>query len=152
MGLLQDRVTVSPTPAAAPFYYLTLPMWLTLELREWRRKAGDVDDTEHVLISKLDRLVSPGAADRLLQGVVRGTSLEWVQFGNLRDTAATHVTGNTNDPLRASAQLGHAEAPSIATVHYIDPEGYIRPAVDNVVAMESLRPSKVEQKWNLTAA
>ncbi|MTE15650.1 hypothetical protein [Nocardia aurantiaca] len=78
--------------------------------------------------------------------------LEWVQFGNFRDTAATYVTGKTNEPLRASAQLGHAEASTIATVHYIDLEGYVRPAVDNTVAMESLRPRKVEEKWNLEAA
>ncbi|MGW4242628.1 tyrosine-type recombinase/integrase [Nocardia sp. NPDC004722] len=134
------------------FYYLTLPMWLTVELREWRRQAGRVDETAHLLVSKRACLVSPGAADQLLQKVVRGTSLEWVQFGNLRDTAATHVTGKTNEPLRASAQLGHAEASTIATVHYIDPEGYIQPAVDNVEALESLRPRKVEEKWNLEAA
>ncbi|WP_460723437.1 tyrosine-type recombinase/integrase [Nocardia heshunensis] len=134
------------------FYYLTLPRWLTVELREWRRQAGDVDETTHVLVSKRGCLVSTAAADQLLQKVVRGTALEWVQYGNLRDTAATHVTGKTNDPLRASAQLGHREASTIATVHYIDPEGYTRPAVDNVVAMEPLRPSKREQSVNLEAA
>ncbi|MVU80622.1 tyrosine-type recombinase/integrase [Nocardia sp. ET3-3] len=134
------------------FYYLTLPMWLTVELREWRRLAGDVEETAHVLVSKRGCLVSTAAADQLLQKVVRGTALEWVQYGNLRDTAATHVAGKTNDPLRASAQLGHKEASTIATVHYIDPEGYTRPAVDNVVAMESLRPSKREQSVSLEAA
>ncbi|GAB0103141.1 hypothetical protein JMUB6875_21130 [Nocardia sp. JMUB6875] len=84
--------------------------------------------------------------------MVRGTALEWVQCGNFRDTAARHVRGKTNDPLRASAQLGRKEASTIATVHYIDSEGYTCPAVDNVVAMESLRPSKREQSWNLAAA
>lgn len=53
-----------------------------------------------------------------------------LQFGNFRDTAATRVTGKTNEPLRASSQLGHAETTTIATGHYIDAEGYIRPAVD----------------------
>lgn len=134
------------------FYYLTLPMWLTAELRKWREQAGDVDETAHVLVSKRACLVSPAAADQLLQKVVRGTSLEWVQYGNLRDTAATHIVGKTNEHLRASAQLGHAEGATVATVHYIDREGYIRPAVDNVVAMESLRPSKREQSVNLEAA
>ncbi|MTE15651.1 tyrosine-type recombinase/integrase [Nocardia aurantiaca] len=43
----------------ARFYYLTLPMWPTVELREWRRQAGDVDDSAHVLVSKRDCLVSP---------------------------------------------------------------------------------------------
>ncbi|GAB0108490.1 hypothetical protein JMUB6875_75080 [Nocardia sp. JMUB6875] len=127
-------------------------MWLTVELREWRRLAGDADGTTHVLVSKRACLVSTGAADQLLQKVVRGTALEWVQCGNFRDTAARHVRGKTNDPLRASAQLGHKAASTIATVHYIDSEGYTCPAVDNVVAMESLRPSKREQSWNLAAA
>lgn len=73
-------------------------------------------------------------------------------YGNFRDAAATHATGKTADPLRASAHLGHAEAQTIATVHYIDQDGYIRPAVDKAEAMESLKPSKLEQSWNLEAA
>ncbi|MFJ9370450.1 hypothetical protein ACIRRA_39345 [Nocardia sp. NPDC101769] len=133
-------------------YYLTVPMRLTLELREWRRRAGDIDEGAHVLVTMRKKHLSIAGAEGLLRRVVGGISMDWVQYGNFRDTAATHVRGKTGDASRASAQLGHAEASTVTIVHYIDKEGYIRPAVDNSAAMESSRPSKLEGDWNSDAA
>jgi integrase len=134
------------------FYFLTLPLWLTVELREWRSQAGPVDDSDHVLVTMRKRFLSIAAAEGLLRRIVGGTSMDWVQLSNFRDTAATHVKGKTGDASRASAQLGHSEASTMAIVHYIDKDGYQHPAVDNSAAMESLKPSKLEQNWNFSAA
>ncbi|MGW5517820.1 hypothetical protein [Nocardia africana] len=86
---------------------------------------------------------SINAALRRLRG---DTPLEWLQYGNSRDTAATHITGKTRDRTRVGAQLSHAEQSTVATVHYIDRNGYIQDAVDNADVMESLKPAKVGAK------
>ncbi|WP_405137441.1 tyrosine-type recombinase/integrase [Nocardia sp. NBC_01388] len=142
-GYRQDKRKNDGAP-----YYLTLPMWLTVELREWRAKAGDVDEQRAVLSTKRGTFRSVSGLEGVLRQIVGGTAMDWVHFGNFRDTAATHVKGKTRSGARASAQLGHAEGSTVASTYYIDKEGYEHPAVDNAAAMESLKPSKLERDWN----
>jgi integrase len=127
-------------------FYLTLPKWLTGVLRDWRKQALKVTPEGALFISLRGGTVRLSTADYALQQARKGTALEWLQFGNFRDTVATHVTGMTGDPKRASAQLGHSEGVSMATRHYIDEAGYTHPAVDNAEALESLCPSNLGTK------
>ncbi|MBF6179894.1 tyrosine-type recombinase/integrase [Nocardia otitidiscaviarum] len=127
-------------------YYLVLPTWLTEELRAWKRVCAPADD------SALMFRLKGGPVDRdnagyALQCIRAGSNLEWLTWGNLRDTVATEVRGRTGDHKRASAQLGHSEGSTMATRHYIDPQGYKREAVDNTEALDGLRP---ENDGNLT--
>jgi integrase len=127
-------------------YYLMLPSWLTEVLRAWRVWVKPRHEESPVFESPRGGWLSAATMSRALTSVRAGTDLEWVMYGNFRDTVATHVTGKTGDPKRASAQLGHSAGASMATKHYIDPEGYQHPAVDNIEALESLRPSIVGAK------
>lgn len=129
-----------------PGYYVTAPKWLTDELRAWKRVTEPKSDDLPVFLSSNGNMVAPGTAESALSAVRADTSLEWVTLGNFRDTVATHITGKTADPARASAQLGHSEGSSVAKRHYIDPDGYIRQAVDNADVLEDLAPAKVGTK------
>ncbi|WP_084489369.1 tyrosine-type recombinase/integrase [Nocardia niwae] len=121
-------------------FYVVLPRWLTSVLRLWVKERGDISEEGALFISLLGGVVRLSTADDALRNARVGTSLEWMQFGNLRDTVATHVKGVTGDSKRASAQLGHSEGASMAMRHYIDEDGYVHPAVDNSDALESLCP------------
>lgn len=127
-------------------YYLVLPMWLSDVLRERKSVCRPADGEEAVFQSNRRSMATMGAVARALDRLRSDSSLEWLQFGNFRDTAATHVRGRTGDASRASAQLGHAEGSSVATRHYIDRNGYIQSAVDNSNVMEELKPTKVGAK------
>ncbi|MEU6559433.1 tyrosine-type recombinase/integrase [Nocardia nova] len=128
-------------------YYLTLPQWLTFELRRWHTLCGE-QTGETLIFLKRNRMVTLGMIDYELGQMRKVIGLSWLCCGHFRDTAATHITGVTGDPSRASAQLGHAEGSSVALKHYVDKSGYAKRAVDNAEAMESLKPSKLEQNWN----
>lgn len=130
---------------AAP-YYLTLPRWLTAELRAWKRLCAPADESALAFTLKGEP-VHWGHIDHALERIVADTELEWMTWGNLRDTAATEVRGRTGDSKRASAQLGHSEGSTVATRHYIDPRGFKWDAVDNSEELESLYP---ENDGNLT--
>lgn len=133
---------------AGDSYYLTLPRWLTSELRAWKRVCAPTEDS--VLMFTLNgQPIAPDVAGYALECLRVGTSLEWMTWGNLRDTVATEVKGKTGDSKRASAQLGHSEGSSMATRHYIDRQGYKRAAVDNTEALEGLYP---ENDGNLTVS
>ncbi|MEV4127178.1 tyrosine-type recombinase/integrase [Nocardia sp. NPDC049707] len=127
-------------------FYVVLPRWLTTVLRAWKHQRGKVSPEAAVFISMQGGVVRLSTADTALQNARRGSSLEWLQFGNLRDTVATHVAGVTGDPKRASAQLGHSEGSSVALRHYVDEDGYTHPAVDNSDALESLCPVNLGAK------
>ncbi|MFE7745345.1 tyrosine-type recombinase/integrase [Nocardia sp. NPDC057455] len=127
-------------------FYVMLPKWLTGVLRDWKQQVGDAPADGELFLSLQGRVVRLSTADTALLEARKGTSVHWVQFGNLRDTVATHVTGKTGDPTRASAQLGHSEGASVATRHYIDEAGYTHPAVDNADVLESLAPTNLGAK------
>ncbi|WP_157978688.1 MULTISPECIES: tyrosine-type recombinase/integrase [Nocardia] len=127
-------------------YYLTLPTWLTTVLRAWKADVKPSSAELPVFESLRGGLLSPRTAETTLKRAREGSALEWVKFGNMRDTVATHVTGVSGDPKCASAQLGHSEGASLAMRHYIDSAGYRHPAVDNADALELLAPSKVTPK------
>jgi hypothetical protein len=125
-------------------YYVTLPSWLTALLREYQ-ELSDPEDEETLIFrarngGKNGGIIDPTTADDMLKRLRAGTAVDWVQFGNLRDTVATEVAGRTGDDDRAGAQLGHAGASSVASRFYIDPNGYRRKAVDNADALEHLGP------------
>lgn len=127
-------------------FYVVLPRWLTRVLRMWARRCGVCPPEAGLFISRRGTIVHLGTAGDVLRGARQGTDLEWVQFGNLRDTVATHVTGVTGDWKNASAQLGHSEGATVVGRHYIDEEGYQHAAVDNSAALESLCPAKLGAK------
>ncbi|AXK88650.1 tyrosine-type recombinase/integrase [Nocardia farcinica] len=127
-------------------FYLVLPGWLTMVVRAWWRMAGEVEADAHIFVSMLGQVVRLSTADSALLRARRGSELEWLQFGNLRDTAATHVAGVTGDPRNASAQLGHAEGVTVAMRHYVDDQGYTHPAVDFSKELESLCPANLGAK------
>ncbi|WP_280395511.1 site-specific integrase [Nocardia brasiliensis] len=133
-----------PNRKAGQSYYVTLPKWLTAAMREWRDYRQPTDPYAMVFTARNggrnSGIVDPTTAEDRLRYLRAGTSLEWVTFGNLRDTAATEVRGRTGDARRASAQLGHTEGSSMALRHYIDPNGYVRHVVDNAEALEWLNP------------
>ncbi|WP_280465304.1 tyrosine-type recombinase/integrase [Nocardia brasiliensis] len=127
-------------------FYLTLPSWLVDVLQEWSSRAVKVSPENTLFISLMGGSVRLSTAGDALMDAREGTSVEWVKFGNLRDTVATHVAGVTGDPASASAQLGHSKGVTVAMRHYIDENGYTRPAVDHSEALELLRPSKLGTK------
>ncbi|MRH90075.1 tyrosine-type recombinase/integrase, partial [Nocardia sp. SYP-A9097] len=127
-------------------YYITLPRWLTAELREYKRLCAPESEDTPVFLSRLKRMVEPMGADQNLMRARVGSAVDWVTWGNLRDTVATHVVGRTGDRQRASAQLGHSEGASVAASHYIDQAGYVHVVVDNSEVLEELAPSKVGAK------
>lgn len=127
-------------------YYVVLPHWLTTVLRAWKRRCAPIDETELMFTLK-GRPVDWDNAGYALDCVTAGSELEWMTWGNLRDTVATEVTGKTGDHRRASAQLGHTEGSTMAIRHYIDPQGYKREAVDNTEVLDGLFP---ENDGNLT--
>ncbi|NKY89912.1 site-specific integrase [Nocardia veterana] len=136
------------TRKAGDSYYVTLPRWLTSELRAWKRFCSPVD--EMALMFTIDgQPISTDVVGYALECLRAGTDLEWMTWGNLRDTVATEVTGKTGDSKCASAQLGHSEGSSMATRHYIDRQGYKRAAVDYAEALEGLYP---ENDGNLTVS
>lgn len=124
-------------------YYITLPKWLTTELRAWKRICAPKSDEQPVFKSSRGNMIAPCTAQQVLVRVRTDTAYEWVTFGNFRDTVATHIAGKTGDPRLASAQLGHADGAGIATRHYIDPDGYVHMVVDNADVLEDLKPAKV---------
>ena len=121
-------------------YYLTLPKWLTTELRAYKRLCAPAHDDVPILLTLNATIVTNDASNRALDRATAETDVEWVRWGNLRDTVATHVAGRSGDPRRASAQLGHAQGASVVTGHYIDRRGYIHPVVDNTEWLEELDP------------
>ncbi|WP_280409123.1 hypothetical protein [Nocardia brasiliensis] len=127
-------------------YYVTLPTWLTSVLRAWKRACEPTDETDLMFTHK-GEVVDPDNPGYCLERIREGTPLEWVNWGNLRDTVATEVKGKTGNSKRSSAQLGHSEGSSMATRHYIDPTGYLHAAVDNADVLEALFPAPL----NLTA-
>ncbi|MGY1946531.1 tyrosine-type recombinase/integrase [Nocardia asiatica] len=127
-------------------FYVMLPKWLTGVLRDWKHDAGEPPAEGALFLSLEGGVVRLSTAGDALRNVRRGTALDWFQFGNLRDTVATHVTGMTGDGTRASAQLGHSEGASVAMRHYIDEAGYTHPAVDNADVLESLAPTNLGAK------
>ncbi|MEU7633417.1 hypothetical protein AB0C34_26145 [Nocardia sp. NPDC049220] len=132
-------------------YFLTLPKWLTGELRAWKRLCTPTDEAD-LMFTHRGRVIDPDNPGYCLSRVRESTPLAWVSWGNLRDTVATEVTGKTGDPKRASAQLGHSEGSSMATRHYIDRNGYVRKAVDNADALEDLYPAKTDGKVTILAS
>ncbi|WP_433680674.1 site-specific integrase [Nocardia sp. CA-119907] len=133
---------------AGDSYYVTLPRWLTSELRAWKLVCAPTDETA-LMFTLSGEPIAPDVAGYALECLRVGTGLDWMTWGNLRDTVATEVKGKTGDSKRASAQLGHSEGSSMATRHYIDRQGYKRAAVDNAEALESLYP---ENDGNLTVS
>ncbi|WP_068059461.1 tyrosine-type recombinase/integrase [Nocardia xishanensis] len=127
-------------------YHVLLPEWLAEVLWAWRDWVGPRDVQEPLFQGARGGWLSTPTMSRALGVVKAGTELEWFTFGNCRDTVATHVTGKTRDPKRASAQLGHSAGSSTALKYYIDREGYQYPAVDNEAVLESLAPSKLTLK------
>ncbi|MBF6358232.1 tyrosine-type recombinase/integrase [Nocardia higoensis] len=127
-------------------YHLVLPTWLGGVLRGWRDWTGPLDEQEPVFKGARGDWLSTPTMSRALGEVKAGSELEWFTFGNCRDTVATHITGKTRDPGRASAQLGHSAGSSVALRFYIDLEGYQFPAVDNAEVLESVAPGKVTLK------
>lgn len=127
-------------------YYITLPRWLTAELRAYKKAHPPKSEDSLILLSQRRSMVAPDTARSTLDRAKAGTSVEWMTWGNLRDTVATHVAGRTGDPRRASAQLGHSEGARMATGHYIDPQGYVRAVVDNSEFLEELNPMKTGAK------
>lgn len=127
-------------------YYITLPTWLTAELRAHKAWCKPSSQDSPILASMRGRMVEPDAANSNLLRAKENTPLDWVTWGNLRDTVATHVAGRTGDPRRASAQLGHSQGATMVVGHYIDPNGYVHPVVDNSEVLEELNPAKVGAK------
>lgn len=127
-------------------YYLTLPAWLTTELRAWKKVCKPKSEQTHVFLSGRKTSIEPATAEANLLKSKADSPLTWVTWGNLRDTVATHVTGKTGDTKRASAQLGHSEGASVAVRHYIDRNGYIQSVVDNADVLEDLNPVKTGSK------
>lgn len=132
-------------------YYLTLPKWLTSELRAWKRLCQPTDETALMFTHK-GAVVDPDNPGYCLSRIRKNTSLDWVCWGNLRDTVATEVTGKTGNSKRASAQLGHSEGSSMATRHYVDRNGYVRKAVDNADALEDLYPAETDGNFTILAS
>lgn len=133
-------------------YYITLPRWLTAELRAYKRVCAPESQDSPMLVSLRGGMVEPDAADSNLARSKQDSTLAWVTWGNLRDTVATHVAGRSGDPRRASAQLGHSEGASMAIGHYIDPRGYVHAVVDNSEFLEELDPTKVGAKLEAAAS
>ncbi|MFI6865563.1 tyrosine-type recombinase/integrase [Nocardia sp. NPDC050406] len=127
-------------------YHITLSRWLTTELREYKCACAPESGATPVFLSRLGRMVEPMGADQNLACAKADSPLEWVTWGNLRDTVATHIAGRTGDKRRASAQLGHSEGASVTVKHYIDQGGYVRIVVDNAEVLEELKPAKVGAK------
>ncbi|MFE3798537.1 hypothetical protein KHQ06_26075 [Nocardia tengchongensis] len=96
-------------------------------------------------------MVEPMGADQNLAKAKADSPVEWVAWGNLRDTVATHVAGKTGDKRRASAQLGHSDGAGVASKHYIDQAGYIRVVVDHSDELEDLAPVNVGAKLESVA-
>ncbi|MFE3098782.1 hypothetical protein [Nocardia tengchongensis] len=132
-------------------YYITLPRWLTNELSEYRRLVAPESEASPMFLSQLKRMVEPMGADQNLAKAKADSPVEWVTWGNLRDTVATHVAGKTGDKRRASAQLGHSDGASVASKHYIDQAGYIHVVVDHADELEDLVPVKVGAKLESVA-
>lgn len=128
------------------YYWITLPEWLTAALRAWKLVCEPKSQQSPVFVSTRNGAIQAAAANANLEKATADSSLDWVTFGNLRDTVATHVAGKTGDPQRASAQLGHAQGASVAVRHYIDPHGYVQAVVDNSEALEDLYPVKTGTK------
>ncbi|MGW4330351.1 tyrosine-type recombinase/integrase [Nocardia sp. NPDC004573] len=126
-------------------YFVTLPTWLTSELRVWKRFCAPTDEADLMFTHK-GGVVDPDNPGYCLDRIRKNTALKWLSWGNLRDTVATEVTGKTGNSKRASAQLGHSEGSSMATRHYIDRSGYVRKAVDNADALEGLYPAESDGK------
>ncbi|MFF4025416.1 MULTISPECIES: tyrosine-type recombinase/integrase [Nocardia] len=122
-----------------PEYWIRLPQWLTTVLRAWKDLCEPAGEEEH-LFTIGDRPVDAYRAQYALARLRRGTSLDWLCWGNLRDTAATEVMGRSADRRRASAQLGHSEGSTMATRHYVDRRGFKHPVVDNSEYLEYLNP------------
>lgn len=131
---------------AGACYYIMLPAWLTTELREFKRICAPGSNETPIFLSRLNRMVEPMGADLNLARAKADSAVDWITWGNLRDTVATHVAGRTGDSRRASAQLGHADGASVASTHYIDQAGYVRVVVDNSEVLEELKPTKVGVK------
>lgn len=130
----------------AKAYFVTLPKWAARILLDWKDECAPASDDLPVFMNNRGTFVSPCSVEYVLDRTVAGTELDWMTFGNLRDTVATHVAGRTGDPRRASAQLGHVEGASVATRHYIDRNGYKHEAVDNTDVLEELEPLKTGAK------
>ncbi|MET7772388.1 hypothetical protein [Nocardia sp. NPDC005366] len=131
-------------------YFLVLPTWLTRELRAWKQLCAPTDPAD-LMFKHRGKVIDPDNPGYCLSRVRKDTGLAWVNWGNLRDTVATEVTGKTGDSKRASAQLGHSEGSSMATRHYIDRNGYVRKAVDNADVLEILFPGQTDGKVPILA-
>lgn len=128
-------------------YWVTLPRWLTRELRAWKRICHPADDTEHLFTGDGGTLLYPSRLAYPMKKLLReDSSLEWFGWGNLRDTAATEVAGRSGDKRTASAQLGHSEGSTLADRRYIDPRGFIHQVVDNSALLEFLCPVENDGK------
>lgn len=147
VGRKGHRCVRQPKRKCGQSYYVALPRWLTGVLRTHKaaaRAAGrSVEGESPLFVSSWGGMVASRTAENALRNARAGTSLEWLKFGNFRDTVATQVKGKTGDPARASAQLGHSAGSTVTTRHYIDPDGFMQEVVDNAEVLESLCPSKV---------
>lgn len=121
-------------------YWITVPQWLTRELRAWRRICAPGNESDHLFAMDDGRPVCANHTDHSLSRLRAGTDMEWFTWGNLRDTVATEVLKRSGDKTRAAAQLGHARGVSGATRLYIDPNAFVRQAVDNVEYLQHLYP------------
>lgn len=121
-------------------YYITLPAWLTAELRAHKAERPPFTEDGPILMARTGQMVRPTTGDAGLARARVNSTVEWVTWGNFRDTVATHIAGRTGDARRASAQLGHTEGAVMATTTYIDPNAHVHAVVDNSEVLEELSP------------
>jgi integrase len=122
-------------------YWITLPKWLTRELRAWKHICRPASEAEH-LFTIDGRPLTVGRSHNSLEKLRAGTSMEWFSWGNLRDTVATEVAKRSGDDMHAAAQLGHSAGATFTSRHYIDRRGWVHVTVDNSKWLEFLYPGE----------
>lgn len=125
----------------ASHYWITLPQWLTRELRAWK-SIRDLRADDDYLFTIAGEPLCPNQTNYPLRRLRQGTAMEWFTWGNLRDTVATEVAGRSGDQRNASAQLGHSEGSTLARQRYIDRRGFAHQVVDNSQWLEFLYPGE----------